>query len=264
MSAIVLFRYSRELPICLQALRLVRALNPGLPIHGLYGGDVLEELPAELTDLLESNWRMPTDDFFYKWKNGDLCARAWFQAHGRHLSFDHVYLLEWDMLFLKPLHQVYGPLEPGANYATLFGDHAYAQEIEWHWITYHYRWETRQLLDHLAEDGLPVVLEDLSFAIMGGTVFCRPFLERFASMAVPSYSNDELRLSVYSAAFGIPLYDNRIHPRGGEDGNIYYANNEDVLTPAHVETVMARGGAVLHPVRFLLGDLEQKICTLVG
>lgn len=255
MSSIVLFRYDRDYPVCRQALKALRALNPGLAIHGLYGGDRPGDLPDDLTTLLDGNWTIPGDDHYHKWKDGDLCVRDWYAATGRHLAFDHLYLIEWDMLFLKPLAALYGPLAQGANYGTFLAKHRYADVRDWFFLDQH-RYEVEWMLKHLEKNGLPVPLDHLSFGKMCGVVFCRAFLDRFGAAPVPSYSNDEVRFSVYSAAFGIPLLDNRI---GGDPRNIFHVDGETMLGQAEVETVHARGGAFLHPVRTLIDGLDAML-----
>src|SRR5690606_13262203 len=129
------FRYHRAYEVCTQNLKILRQLNPDVPVHGLYGGDdPLENLPLELTSLLDSNWKMPLDDPYYKWKNGDLCIRMWFKEVGQDIDFEHVYFLEWDQLFLTPLHKIYGPLDRNTNYGTIFGDLKHVTEERWYWM----------------------------------------------------------------------------------------------------------------------------------
>lgn len=258
MSEIILFRYHRDFAVCEQTLRQLKRLNPDLGIHGLYGGSPAEVLPTSLTDLLDSNWTVPSDDYFYKWRNGDLCARLWYQHIGRTLDFDHVYFLEWDMLFTRPLREVYGTLQQGANYATIFGDYRHALDIDWWWITGHYGRETSLLLSELSWRGAPVDLTALNFGNVGAAVFCRPFLDRYAREAVPSYSNDELRLSVYSRAYGIPLLDNGIKDRDALRGNIFHAE-DSVLTRDDFDQFMAREGEVIHPLRFIVEGIDEMI-----
>ena len=258
-SSLILFRYHAHYDVCLQNIAAMRRLNPDIPIHGLYGGtDALDNIPTALTNQFASNWIIPFDDAYYKWKNGDLCARWWFKDHGKDIPFDHAYFLEWDQLFFKSLPAVYGPLEKGANYGTIFGDFEHIKKTRWYWMREQYGYQTDQLIEHLAQKGMPVDMTQLSFSIMGGAVFCREFLERYSADPVPSYSNDEVRLSFYSAAFGIPFKDNGIKRKANKGHNIYVANNE-VLTEKDVDHVIAQDGDIIHPLRIIILDLHKKL-----
>lgn len=259
MTDIILFRYHRAYDVCVQTLQLLRKLNPDTPIHGLYGGnDLLEDIPSELTSLLDSNWAIPIDDFYYKWKNGDLCVRWWFREKGRDISFDHAYFLEWDMLLFKPLSVIYGPLDKDTNYSTIFGDFDYARSINWYWIREQFGVETDQLLEHLAERGKAVDIKSLSFSTMGGAVFCRGFLELYSNEPVPCYSNDELRLSVYSKAFNIPLKNNFIADKARRGLNLYSADGA-IYTEDDVNAVLSKNGDLIHPIRIVIDGLDRKI-----
>ena len=179
-------------------------------------------------------------------------------AFRKNLDFDHIYFLEWGHVVRAPLHKVYGPLEAGANYATIFGDYAQAQAINWWWITGQYGTETSWLLDELRGRGTPVDITALHFGNIGAAVFCRAFLERFAADIVPSYSNDELRFSVYSRAYGIPLRDNGIKREEAICGNVFFAENSE-LTRADFDRFMAQQGDVMHPLRILIEGLDDII-----
>ena len=258
MTSIILFRYHREFDVCIQTLRQLKRLNPAIAIHGMFGGAADAVIPPALLDMLASNWIVPSDDYFYKWRNGDLCARLWFKAFGRNLDFDHAYFLEWDMLFVHSLDAVYGKLQHGANYTTIFGDYAHARSIGWWWIDGHYGMETSRLLGEIAWRGEPVDLTALQFGYMCGAVFCRDFLERYAAETVPSYSNDELRFSVYSRSFGIPLLDNNIRRRAATSGN-YFLTEECLLTRENFEDFMSLNGDVMHPFRIVIDNIDDMI-----
>lgn len=261
MTTIILFRCHRAYDVCIQALAQLRKLNPHIPIHGLYGGDdALTAIPHSLTDMLVSNWLMPLDDPYYKWKNGDLCARLWFKEHGTHIPFEHAYFLEWDMLFLKPLNDVYGHLEQDTNYGTTFGNFDHIAKTRWYWMREQYGVETDKLMEHLDTLGKPVDMKTLSFDILGGTVFCRAFLQRYSAQPIPSYTNDEVRLSFYSEAFGIPLKNNGIKDKSNQGRNIYLSDNE-VLGEKDVDYVLQQGGAVIHPLRVVIENMDEKISS---
>lgn len=257
---IILFRFHRSWDICEQTLQILNALNPDTPIHGLYGGDDhLQTIPENVTQYFTSLWAIPLDDTNYKWKNGDLCVRWWFKNLGHRYDFEHVYLTEWDMIFLKPMSEVFPKLQPDCNYASIFGDHTYAKKIDWYWIKQQFGEEVNDLLEHLEAKGTKIEFTELDFAIMGGVIFCRKFLELFAQDPIPSYSNDEVRLSIYSKSFNIPLLNNGLY---NDPANRFKADNYDSDVKSALEDleyVRQHKGNVIHPVRVLINNLKEKI-----
>lgn len=256
MSERILFRFHKNFEVCRQNIRLLRLQNPGIPIDGMFGGEgSLGDFPADFTALFDTLWAFPLDDPHYKWKNGDLCTRWWFKETGHRHDFTHLYLIEWDLLFLKPLAEVFGTLEQDCNYASIFGDCAEAKKKEWYWIREQFGHETGRMLHHLKETGRPVDFENLNFGIMGGCVFSRKFLEMFSAEWVSSHSNDECRLSIYSAAYGIPLLDNRLM---ADTRNRFNADNNE-YSEQDLDAVLAAGGAVIHPLRIVIDGIDSKI-----
>ncbi|HEY1121659.1 MAG TPA: hypothetical protein VGE67_08670 [Haloferula sp.] len=65
--------------------------NPGVPVH-------VVSLPE-----LAGNARRAA------WRNADVSMMKWWERQGRHLQFDHVVFLEWDVLFAAPLGEVFPP-----------------------------------------------------------------------------------------------------------------------------------------------------------
>lgn len=259
MAAIILFRFHRAYDVCVQTLTLLRKMNPETPIHGLYGGnDPLGSIPVGLTKLMDSIWEMPLDDAYYKWKNGDLVVRRWFKDYGHTLTFDHVYLTEWDMLFLKPLHQVFPILEKDVNYASIFGDYETAKKTGWYWIKQQFGEEVSSLLKSFKEKGITLDFRKLSFAILGGAIFCRKFLTLYAAEPVASYSNDEVRLSLYSAAYNIPLKSNGIMEGVDSGKNLFNAEDEE-LFEEDIDSIIRNGGWVIHPIRQVIENLDEKL-----
>jgi hypothetical protein len=111
---VVLFTYHRNPQTAWQRLRCLRALNPGLKVHGLYSGAPeshghFHQLQAEL----DSDWIHPPAPPEQLWSNYDRVISRWFLDHGRKLEFQALWVHSWDLLLLDPL-PAYGPgLEPG-------------------------------------------------------------------------------------------------------------------------------------------------------
>ena len=102
--------------VCRSRVRQLRALNPGVPLHGLYGGDrPLPDAAARVGARLLSldGVYASAHDGRWNWKNGDLALLDWFRDVGRRLTFDVLHFVEWDLVCLEPLAEVYAdvPLE---------------------------------------------------------------------------------------------------------------------------------------------------------
>lgn len=252
----ILFRFHKEYSICIQNLSLIRTLNPQIKIDGLYGGeDHIDTIPHELKSLFDTLWVIPLDDPYYKWRNADLCVRWWFKDFGNLLNFNHIIIWEWDLLSLSPFDVIYPPLKNNHNYATIFGDYKYAKAIDWHWISFTYSYQLECLEDTFRKKGYNYNLETLSFGLMGGTVLSYEFLHRYASEHISGYSNDELRLSLYSQAYNIPYIDNNIYKN---PNNLLDADGK-MFEEKDIDETLIKGGNVIHPIRMIIPELETKI-----
>jgi len=256
---LILFRFHKQFDVCLQNVWLLRKLNPAAALYGMYGGfGGAAAIPRELTEAMDGVYALPYEDPYYNWKNGDLCVRWWHKEIGHRLDFTHLCVAEWDMLYLKPMVDVFSGLAPDTNYVALSGSYTKLLAEGWPWIQGNCKGQVEALLRKLKEEERAIVIEDLSFGIFGGCVLCRKFLDLYAQKSIPSYSNDEVRLALYADLFGIPMVDSGfLHDKrnktnaDGDGGDVYGA--------AEVDEVIARGGNIIHPVRSLIEGLEKKL-----
>ncbi|HET9729236.1 MAG TPA: hypothetical protein VFR41_07445, partial [Acidimicrobiia bacterium] len=105
----ILFWCYRDLPVCENRIAGLRRLNPGTRIFVLYGG------PNGDADRFRNALAPVVDDFYgfdrevsstWKWRNGDLMLADWFDRRGKDLEWDHVFIVQWDMLVLAPLRDL--------------------------------------------------------------------------------------------------------------------------------------------------------------
>src|SRR5262249_22521285 len=111
MRRLILFRFHDRPAICAGRIRHLRALNPDVAIHGLYGGpdDAAPALPE-----LDTTYTLAGKSAHWKWKHSDLAARQWFQDVGRGMAFDILHLVEWDLLLSAPLDALYAHIPANA------------------------------------------------------------------------------------------------------------------------------------------------------
>lgn len=251
-----LFRFHRAFDVCAQNIGILKAQNPDLSLYGLYGGGGgLESVPASLKDLFESVLALPYDDPAYNYKNGDLCVRRWFKEEGCRLDFTHLCVLEWDMLFLKSLAEIYQNFAEEALYLGLSGPYQKMVEEGWPWIQGVYAREVEDLLRYIGKHEKSIDPRMLSYGIFGGCVLPRRFLERLACQPVPSLTNDEVRLSFYAAAFDLPLRDVGFLTDKRNKTDMF----EEGYAIPDLEDVLAKGGYEIHPWRRMAPDLWTRI-----
>lgn len=203
----ILFWYYKEPDICADRLRLLCQLNKNIPIYGLYGGE-LADFPAYQTALkawLDDNWTFPeTKQGNWKWRHGDLMLSAWQQGRGRHLQWDTLVVMQWDMLALAPVNHIFHPLEKNEIYLPGLRP---MEELEPHW------WWVRpgtsqgdeysrfkaQLAERYAFFGPYQACQFITAALP------RTFLDSYAQIPEPELGFLEYKLPAYANLFGTPI-----------------------------------------------------------
>ncbi|MCL2338907.1 MAG: hypothetical protein FWC51_03045 [Proteobacteria bacterium] len=239
---IIVLRYHDEFGLCLNQVRWLRKLNPGVKIVGMYGGT--KAIPAPLIAALDGNYVSPFDARF-NWMHCDLVLADWFRTVGHGYHFDILNLIEWDWLTLESLDAVYGA-EPNTVYLA---DKQTFKDLTaggWHWTTQKFEQRFR---DQVAEcEGFFGKLNwgDFCAGIFGGIQIPRAFLEKYATYTPQPLTNDEARMCLWAQAMGFKMADNGMEREpnfvtaSGEYKNLDYAGFSDRVT---------RGAAAMHPVR---------------
>ncbi|MGW0229263.1 hypothetical protein ACWDWO_13180 [Actinopolymorpha singaporensis] len=253
-NRIVVFRFDRNPLICRSGVALLRSLNPGLQVHGLYGGgpggrQALLRYGAIPLLGLDSLYVSPRPGR-WNWKHGDLALAAWYREVGRHLDFDVAHLVEWDLLLLDSLDRVYADVPPDAVALTcltpltrLLGS--------WEWLrTPEGLREWESLLSYAR---LTWGYQDEPLGCIGcGPAFSRAFLDAYARIDPPELCHDELRLPLVVQSLGFPLVDTGFR-RSWDDPveDRYFAANATAIQHETITAELQRPGGrrAFHPVR---------------
>ena len=208
---IVVFRFHGNPDLCRSRLRLLRRLNPGVPVYGL--GERIG-LADEFADLHVIDDRAAE----WKWKNGDLALARWFEAVGREVEFDVVHVVEWDLLLCAPLHELYGHVP--VDGLALSG---------------------LRSMDSAREDGWS--------CIFPGTALPRSFLADYADLDPPDVSNDEVRVPLVATALGYDCHDTGFHD-WTDEGRRYFNGRGTAVPWSRVAAELADPGGrrAFHPV----------------
>jgi hypothetical protein len=256
---VVLLRFHKASLVCRSKVSLLRELNPGISVHGVCGGDqpVMRRIGKRILELdgLHASELSGTH-----WMDLDLVVRDWYREVGAKLSFDVLHLVEWDLLLVAPLDELYAAVPDGAVGLTALTP---VSELgEWTWLRREKErrnWE--RLLDVVRSEW---GYDDVPYGCVGpGPVFPRAFLEAYAAIDPPIIAHDELRLPLFVQILGFPLVDNRLRgPWRGEREHPFFHFRAPEIELETIRAQLAKrdGARAFHPVRrrISLDDLRAS------
>jgi hypothetical protein len=202
----ILFWFYRDLPVCRNRLEILRRENPDVPLFGLYGGELENALQFEeaLRPLLDDFWAFDgPESSKWKWLHGDLMIAKWYEARGRDLEWDHVFVAQWDLLVLQPLAQLLPSLEPDQ---LLLSSVLPVSVIEsaWVWSRGGHEPDYRRFVDEITAQLGPVEPLSCVFVI---AVLPRRLLDAYALLEHPETGYVEYRLPTLASAIGLRFVD---------------------------------------------------------
>lgn len=207
MTPDVLFWFYKDFKICKARLKRLRRLNRNARIYALYGGS-LSEAPKALTyisDLVDDYYVYPYEkDPQWKWRHGDQMIASWYKDRGRHLQWETLFVMQWDMLALDPLEKLFSELK--SNEILLSGYRPISSVSEW------WPWSNPEKSDILS---FREMLKD-KFGYEGELFAClfivvcfpRVFLERYVEIGHPEVGFLEFKIPTMAHVFDIPINDN--------------------------------------------------------
>ena len=227
----------------------LRKLNPGVPVHGLFGGSRALRVVAKQLVGLDGLYASPSGGR-WNWQHSDLALAAWFRDAGHRLSFDVLHLVEWDLLLLAPLDSLYACVPEGSVGLTALTP---ISELEHEWTWLRREASRREWEALLARARTGWGYEGTPYGCVGpGPCFPRAFLEAYAAIDPPVLCNDELRLPLFAQILGFPLADTRLRGpwRGEREHPLFHFRDQEIEAQA-IEAELAKpdGWRAFHPVR---------------
>lgn len=228
--------------MCENRLRLLRALNPGLPIYGLYGGEAEREAEARrrLEPLMDDFYAFDEPrDAGWKWRHGDRLIATWTRERGAQLDWDTVVLVQWDLLVLRPLRTLFSGLKQGQ---ALFSGDRPASEVRdwWGWLKGadpDKRAELESFQAWLREAGAdPEALWCCLFIV---AALPRDYLVRYAAAGPPEPGFLEYKMPTLARRFGTEVVNDPAF------GPWWAADPAAKTVPVHLRTLNAVGQDVL-------------------
>ncbi|MDP3947566.1 MAG: hypothetical protein Q8Q41_02650 [bacterium] len=204
----VLFWFYKEPEICVNRLELLKRTNSDLKVFGLYGG------PQKLAPLFRKALGIYLDDFYvspsrssdWKWMNGDLVILDWYARRGRHLTWDSVVVVQWDMLVFAPLRKIFKEIKRGEIF--LSGFRTISPEIECRWDWTKPRGTERgnfvRFMEYVRTHyGYHAKARVCLFVLQ---VFPRVFCKRYLKVGNRNIGMLEYKIPTYAKIFGVPIF----------------------------------------------------------
>lgn len=205
MKSIIIFRFHNYPRICLNRLKLLRFFNPEIPIYGIYGGDrsevykYLNVLGRYLTDI----YVIPEELSGMRWCNFETVLTYWFNKTGKYINFDRAYVIEWDLLLLDKLENIYRHI--GMNEVGLTGLIPISEiENKWYWACEEpQKTKLKHLLSFLRNSH---GYTSSPFASLGpGLCFPKSYLEEYSKLKIPTICHEEIYFPLFAQLLNYPL-----------------------------------------------------------
>lgn len=218
MRICALFWFYKDFDTCRDRVVSARKADPNLVIFGLYGGPLSSAATAqeELGPLLDDFWTFPDpEDAKWKWRNGDMMITRWFTDRGQLLSWDSIFVMQWDMLVSAPLHSIFHMLGPGEILISGFRPIDEVASVWW-WAKKTNHDVAKELADFKAHLAKEFNYEKSIYACLF-VVACLPrsFLERYAASGPPSIGFMEYKLPTMAMVFNTPVCTSHPFEPGG-------------------------------------------------
>jgi hypothetical protein len=260
MSSLILFRFHEEFALCAERVKLLRALNPDLPVHGIYGGPPRDEAAAiqALGSLLDGFYTIPSSSSQWKLLHEDLTHAQWFRDVGHRVDFDVVYEIQYDLVLTEPVSRLYPAIDQ-SSVAVSGVQELDAVQSTWFWTRFPtLRRSVNRYLEYMrTRFGIRQ-----RYVSQGPfPVLSRRFDEALSGIELPDDIFEiivaELSLPALVEALGFTVVDTGIHPPwrpGGPVCPLFHCEKMPSIRFHQIAAELANptGRRAFHPVKFFI------------
>jgi hypothetical protein len=251
-------------------VEILKYFNPDLELYGLFGGDMAGygKALATLDGDLRHIYKLKNIDNEWAWLHGDLAVLEWYEACGKDIDFDRVYLVEWDALVLEPLSDAFNHIPEDAIGLTRL---CYLDQIKdwWYWTKESpHKEEWQEFMKRVVEKYDYKGRQKVS--IFPLPVFPKKFLEEYSQIDVETVQagggekplvHDEIRAPLYAELLGFEMKDTGFFPKTKNKEKKFFNADNFMVKKWRIlkELSKKKGRRVFHPYRGILElDLIAK------
>lgn len=209
MKRIILFRFHKNPEVCINRLKLLKKLNPDIPIYGL--GENIKNIEKLYKAGIEDVFTIKNKSKRWKWLNGDLAILKWFNNIGKNLNFDILHVIEWDLLLTEPLTKIYKKPSKNTVYMSGLIKLKKARKHNWSYLTGSNYQTVQWFKKHLQKTFSKKV--NGKIGLFPGVSLGYNFLKKYNNIdRIPEIINDEFRVGMYASMFeNIKLKDTKFY-----------------------------------------------------
>ncbi len=251
-NEIVIYRYHKDFDLVRERLKLIKYFDPEIRIYGIFGGNSsnFDEATKSLDNLIENNYLVKSEDGNWKWLHADITYKMWFEDYGQNIDFDRAYVLEWDLLIVGSLRNIYTNQESNTIYCSGLIS---IDRVKKFWY-----WTNDQNLPKISSFFQKVKdtfnTSFVQYAMLGpGLSAPRKFFEGLKTLNLfEAEVTDEVKVPVWAQLLGLKLKNNHFYNRWFSYFEMRYFNaNVGTIRPKVVLKQLKKinGRRVFHPFR---------------
>lgn len=256
MKRIVLLRFHKNFELVQNRIDLLRHYNPGIMIYCLYGGSK-EEFPHFRDDLkgIEDVHYLDIDTYDIKWRFSDYSILQWYLHVGKKLDFDILHTVEYDLVFLDSLENIY-PYKEGEKHVyitNLVKTKDIMHESNW-FVNPEFPTAECFTFLKLLEEKFHIPLEDQWNSKAPGLTVTREFLDGYEKLLpeLPLIGYDEIRSPAIAQILGIEMRDTGFvkdwFDETSQEFRLFNTDNVAVDLEEMCEATKTSGRRAFHPV----------------
>lgn len=208
----ILFWFYKDIPVCINRLKILKKYNPDVKIYGLYGGKKEDFLvfKNKLGKYLDSIYLSPFKDPDWKWINGDLVLLDWYKNCGTKFDFDSIVIIQWDMLFFDSVEKQFKNLKKDEMYLSGYKKLDKYTEYNWEWTRVNpkhnkgNRDNFLNFLDYVAKEH-SYNRSNLKCCLFVLVVIPKIFFDNYLLVKNPEIGMLEYKIPIYADIFNIKV-----------------------------------------------------------